>query len=262
MYFNHLIYFSKRERCLQKCRCLLRYTSKGCGIMQTEIRLNEVEELISRLEDENGEAVKKAVNYTVRDIKSRAPGWIAAEVSTVYNIKKTEITPAKTDAGKDKKAVSIHTSGTALESVSIVYKGRALTPIHFSMSPKRPRKQKTSSKIAIPGSMLNFTGGGSSDVGMVSAPRKYAISYEIVKGKRWKARGKQDYSAPFLAPVKAGSDKYIVFQRKGSSRTNMYSVRTVSVPQMIENKNVYDKINKKIGESAEQRLQHHLDRFL
>ena len=56
--------------------------------MQTEIRLSEIEELMSILEGEDREAVKKAVNYTVRDIKSRAPGWIAAEVSSVYNIKK------------------------------------------------------------------------------------------------------------------------------------------------------------------------------
>lgn len=230
--------------------------------MQTEIRLEEIEELMSSLEGEDREAVKKAVNYTVRDIKGRAPGWIAAEVSSVYNIKKTEITPAKTDSGKNKKAVSIHTSGDSLESVSLVYTGRALTPIHFSMSPKRPRNQKTSNKIAIPGSMINFAGGGSSDVGMVSVPKKYAISYEILKGKRWKAKGKQDYSIPFLAPVKAGSDKYIVFQRKGNSRTDMYSVRTVSVPQMIENKKAYDKISKKIREAADQRLHHHLDRFL
>lgn len=230
--------------------------------MQTEIKLNEIEELISRLEGEDREAVKRAVNYTVRDIKSRAPGWIATEVSSVYNIKKTEITPAKTEKSKSKKAVSIHTSGNTLESVSIVYRGRALTPIHFSMSPQKPRMQKTSRKIAVPGSMINFAGNRSSDVGMVAVIKKYAISYEILRGKRYKASGKQDYSIPFLAPVKSGSNKYIVFQRKGDSRTNMYSVRTVSVPQMIENKNVYDKIGKKVEESAEQRLQHHLDRFL
>lgn len=66
---------------------------------------------------------------------------------------------------------------------------------------------------------------------------------------------------PFLAPVKKGSDKYIVFQRKGKERTDMYSVRTLSVPQMLGNSTVQEKIDKRITEAVEQRLQHHLDRL-
>ncbi len=67
---------------------------------------------------------------------------------------------------------------------------------------------------------------------------------------------------PFLAPVRAGSDKYIIFQRKGKVRTDMYSLRTVSVPQMVGNDKVKAKIEEKIMGAAEQRLRHHLDRFM
>ena len=41
--------------------------------------------------DEQG---RKAVKATVRDVKARAPSWIAQEVTSVYNIKKGEITPS------------------------------------------------------------------------------------------------------------------------------------------------------------------------
>lgn len=224
-----------------------------------EIQLHGIEELLSWIEQQ-GKAGEKAVSYTIKDIKSRAPGWIATETSAVYNIKKSEITPTRTEESKSKKAVSVQVSGTTLETVSIVYRGRSLTPIHFSMSPKKPSRQKTSGKRAIPGKMVKFAGVGS-NVGMVSVFKEYKIGYEVIKGRRLEASGKREWSRPFLAPVKAGSDKYIVFQRKGKNRTAMYSTRTVSVPQMIGAKRVYDKIDQKIMEATTQRLQHHLDRF-
>lgn len=211
--------------------------------MSVTFQLHEIGSLLSWIEQQ-GKAGEKAVSYTIKDIKSRAPGWVATETSAVYNIKKSEITPAKTEEGKDKKAVSVYTSGETLATMSIVYTGRTLTPIHFSMTPKKPSRQRTGS-----------------DVGMVPVFKEYRIGYEVIRGRRMEATGKREWSRPFLAPVKAGSDKYIVFQRKGKNRTEMYSTRTVSVPQMIGAKRVYDKIDKRIMEATEQRLQHHLDRF-
>lgn len=41
----------------------------------------------------------------------------------------------------------------------------------------------------------------------------------------------------------------------------MYSVRTVSVPQMIGNSHVRDKIEKRFYDAIEKRLRHHLNRF-
>lgn len=224
--------------------------------MSVTFQLHEIGSLLSWIEQQ-GKAGEKAVSYTIKDIKSRAPGWVAAETSAVYNIKKSEVTPAKTEEGKDKKAVSVYTSGETLATMSIVYTGRTLTPIHFSMTPRKPSRQRTGSYRKIPGKMIN----SGSAVGMVPVFKEYKIGYEVIKGRRMEATGKQEWSKPFLAPVKAGSEKYIVFQRKGKSRTDMYSTRTLSVPQMIGAKRVYDKIDKKIKEATEQRLQHHLDRF-
>lgn len=221
-----------------------------------EFRLHNIGGLLSWIEKQ-GKAGEKAVSYTIKDIKSRAPGWVATETAAVYNIKKSEITPAKTEEGKDKKAVSVYMSGETLATMSIVYTGRTLTPIHFSMTPRKPSRQRTGGYRKIPGKMIN----NGSAVGMVPVFKEYKIGYEVIKGRRMEAAGKREWSRPFLAPVKAGSEKYIVYQRKGKSRTDMYSTRTLSVPQMIGAKRVYDKIDKKIMEATEQRLQHHLDRF-
>lgn len=218
-----------------------------------EFHLHDIGELLSWIERQ-GETGKKAVSYTVKDIKGRAPGWVASEVTSVYNIKKSEITPARTIENSNKKAISVSVSGETLETVSIVYRGRTLTPIHFAMSPKEPPRGEGSRKKTLKNGSKIF--------------KKYAISFSVMKGSRHKIRGKSDYQTPFIAPNK-GKDKrkgnenpvYIVFQRKGAARTNMYSVRTLSVPQMLGNSLVRDKINRKFTETATQRVQHHLDRF-
>lgn len=229
--------------------------------MQVEIRLHEIEDLLTWV-DGLGKTGKKAVSYTVKDIKSRAPGWIANEVTSEYNIKKSDITPARTEEKKSKKAVSVYSSGQTLETVAIVYRGRRLTPIHFSMSPSKPIRRKMKDRRVIPGNRVNFDHGPSGPFGLVSIYKKYSISYKVIKGSRRKVRGKSEYETPFLAPVKKGSDKYIVFQRKkGSKRTDMYSIRTVSVPQMIENEHVRDKVEQKVMEAGAQRLLHHIDRL-
>lgn len=214
--------------------------------------------------DERSAAVGKAVRYTVRDIKSRAPGWIAAETASRYKIKKSDVNPSRTEKNP---AVSIFASGDTLESIALVYVGRNLTPIHFSMSPSVPSRVKLKKKRAVPGANIGIKFGGKrvhglNMVAMVPIYKKYAISYEVMRGSRWKVRGKRDMMTPFLAPVRAGSDKYIIFQRKGKVRTDMYSLRTVSVPQMVGNDKVKAKIEEKIMGAAEQRLRHHLDRFM
>ena len=228
-----------------------------------EFRLRNVEDLLEEI-DERSAAVGKAVRYTVRDIKSRAPGWIAAETASRYKIKKSDVNPSRTEKNP---AVSILASGDTLESIALVYVGRNLTPIHFSMSPSAPIRVKLKRKRAVPGAYIRTQVGrrfvsGLHEVAMVPIYKKYAISYEVIRGSRWKVRGKRDMMTPFLAPVKAGSDKYIIFQRKGKKRTDMYSLRTVSVPQMVGNDKVKAKIEEKIMGAAEQRLRHHLDRFM
>jgi len=230
-----------------------------------EFHLPDIGKLLSQMDGQE-ETVKKAVKYAVNDIKSRAPGWIATETASVYNIKRSDINPSgvkKSDGGR--AIASVFVSGETFEAISIVYKGRTLTPIHFSMSPKVPSRQRLKRKRAIPGSNIKFRNSvkfGGSKVGMVAIYRKYQISVEIMKGRREKVKGKYAWkSTPFLAPASKGSSKYIVFQRRSDERTDVDAFRTVSVPQMVGNVWVGYGINEKIREESAQRLQYHLNRL-
>lgn len=104
-------------------------------------QLSNLHQLVADLEAiENGG--KKAISNTIKDVKARAPGWIAQEVTAVYNIKKSEITPS--GSGKPKKmAGSIQITGETIEELAITYKGRLLTPVHFGMTPKAPPRGKS-----------------------------------------------------------------------------------------------------------------------
>ena len=73
---------------------------------------------------------RQVMKNVTADAKKRVPGWIAAEVTKVYGVKKGEITREK--IGKVKP------EGTSFKEARIVYTGRVLTPTHFNMSPKVP----------------------------------------------------------------------------------------------------------------------------
>lgn len=107
------------------------------------MRVENLQKLLDQVQeiDEKG---RKAVKATVRDVKSRAPGWIAQEVTQVYNIKKSEITPFSGKGAKPKKmAGSIQVRGETIEEMTITYSGRLLTPAHFGMTPKTPPAGKS-----------------------------------------------------------------------------------------------------------------------
>ena len=107
------------------------------------MRVENLQKLLDQVQeiDEKG---RKAVKATVSDVKSRAPGWIAQEVTQVYNIKKSEITPSSGKGAKPKKmAGSIQVRGETIEEMTITYSGRLLTPVHFGMTPKTPPAGKS-----------------------------------------------------------------------------------------------------------------------
>lgn len=84
---------------------------------------------------------EKVVNCTVADFKSRGPGWVAQEVTKEYNIKKKEVNETKKGIIKGRSKIQI--KGAKLDDLSLVYRGRLLTPTHFSMKPNmRPAKNR------------------------------------------------------------------------------------------------------------------------
>lgn len=181
----------------------------------------------------------KAIKATVKDIKARAPGWIATAVTGVYNIKKSEVTPASSSAkGPQKKAASVLVTGETIDSIAITYKGRLLTPTHFGMKPKqRPRSTKDAHGRT------------------VKRAKPYAVTAEIFKGQR-KGLG----ADVFLGTNKGTGE--IPFQRMGAARTPIKAIKTTSVPQMLTQDQVADAIQGKLNSGLEERFNHHMSRQL
>lgn len=167
------------------------------------------------------EQVAKAVNATTSDFAKRGPGWISQEVIDVYAISQKDI---KKNTMRPKYNGKICIAGLKLNNVEIKYKGRLLTITHFKMTPKkRPKKS-------------------------------YRVSAEIKKGN--KARMPKGV---FLGGNGGGKD--IPFQREGKERLPIRSVKSLSVPQMVTNKDVSDNIQKRINTELEKRLDNNLKRY-
>lgn len=207
--------------------------------------------------DEQG---RKAVKATVRDVKARAPSWIAQEVTSVYNIKKGEIAPSGknsikkgeiTPSGKNsskpkKMAGSVSVSGETIEELTITYSGRRLTPVHFGMTPK----------TAPPG-------------------KSYTLRMQVVKGQK-KVIGRylntRTPGGPYsershnilmgTGNTKPGGVSAIPFQRMSRTRTDIKKFTTISVPSMINSERTNEKILKRLQDETAKRLQHNLDRAL
>ena len=212
--------------------------------------------------DEQG---RKAVKDTVRDVKARAPSWIAQEVTSVYNIKKGEITPSGKNSGKPKKmAVSFSVSGETIEELTISYSGRLLTPVHFGMTPKTAppgksytlRMQVVKGQKKVIGRYLNTrTPGGpyserSHNVLMGTGNTKTGTAPDIEPGPQQRPTGR---------PTGVSA---IPFQRMSRTRTDIKKFTTISVPSMITSERTNEKIMTRLHEETAKRLQHNLDRAL
>lgn len=207
-------------------------------------QLSNLHQLVADLEAiENGG--KKAISNTIKDVKARAPGWIAQEVTAVYNIKKSEITPS--GSGKPKKmAGSVNVSGETIEELTITYSGRMLTPVHFGMTPK----------TAPPG-------------------KSYTLRMQVVKGQK-KVIGRylntRTPGGPYsershnilmgTGNTKAGGVSAIPFQRMSRTRTDIKKFTTISVPSMITSERTNEAIMLRLNTETSKRLEHHMKRAL
>lgn len=181
---------------------------------------------------------RKAISNTVKDVKARAPGWIAQEITAVYNIKKGEITPSM--------AGSINITGDTIEELTLVYKGRLLTPVHFGMTPKAP-----------------------------PAGKSYTLKAQILKGSKkviGRYKNTRTPGGPFsqrshnilmgTGNTKADGTSWIPFQRMSKTRTDIQKLTTISVPQMITSDRTNEAIMLRINTETAKRLDHHMKRAL
>ena len=196
--------------------------------MQTDVKIPNFSKMVGVLKDLNKD-VDKAISRTISDCKQRGPAQVTKAVTAVYGIKSAEVTEAgKTAKGGAKSVGSIKVSGVKVDSVQLIYKGRVLTPTHFSMTPK---------KRPAPG-------------------KKYKVSASIIKGQK-KALG----SSVFLAASGSAGTTEIPFKRTTAKRLPIEAVKTVSIPQMITNEKVSADIKARMDELLATRLKHNTERL-
>lgn len=201
---------------------------KEDALMQTELKVSNLAKLVGELKATNKD-VEKALSRTIADCRTRAPAQVTKAVTAVYGIKSSEVTAAgKAAKGGAKTVGSIKVKGVTVDSVQLTYKGRLLTPSHFSMTPKkRP-----------------------------DAGKKYTVKAAIFKGQK-KVLG----SGVFLAASGAAGTTEIPFKRKTKKRLPIEAIRTVSIPQMITNEKVSADIKVRMDELLTKRLQHNTERL-
>jgi len=210
------------------------------------IKLRDFEKLKGSIEAVS-EGTKKALRNTVSDLHARAPGWIATEVTGVYGIKKSEITPSRGKNAKPKKMAGyIKVKGETVESITILYEGRLLTPVHFSMTPKTaPKGKKYTLKAKIKKGQSEIIGRyyNTRTPGGPFSKR----SHNILMGTGAKTEGK------------VGA---IPFQRMSENRKDIKKLTTLSMPQMITSDLVAPAIREKLNQGLADRLEHNMRRQL
>lgn len=192
--------------------------------MAARISIN-IDEVVKGL-DKKKAASKKVVQRTIGDMRSRGPGWVSKAVREEYNIDAAEVKKSCHPG----KYGGISFGGEVVDNIALIYKGRVLTPTHFKMKPTSRPKGKS-----------------------------YKVTAEIKKGRR-----KVLSSKAFLANAGKSRGKQIPFQRTGESRLPIEAIKTVSVPQMIEdgNGNLKPKVDKAINENLEKRFNHYCKQLL
>lgn len=218
--------------------------AKGVQPVSVTCQIKDYKVLKKQLEKMQ-KAPKMVLKRTMSDVKTRAPGWVAAEVSKVYGVKKAEITGNK--LGK------VTVEGDTVQTVKIKYTGRVLTPTHFGMTPKAPGPNAYTLRASI-------IKGQKATLGKV---KKLTKKQRAALGKNFTRSGtqKSDHSPIMLMSTGANNaDKtqYIPFQRKSTRRSDVEAIKTVSLPQMVSSERAAHNITKAINDNLGKRLDQHM----
>ena len=195
-------------------------------------------------------------NRTLLDMVSRAPGKVASAVTNNYGIKKKEINFKKKFKGKSVGYVSAH--GETLSTLELYYAGRLLTPLHFGMTPKVPTELNDNIYYK---TYNIYPGCGYK---MVRPHKKYNVTAKILKGKTVSFRNEQKHpdGAVYLAPARKGSSTIIPWFRYSKDPYDIKPIKTLSLPQMIDNRHVRKEIRRGIDDLYHSRFDNHLKQFI
>ena len=187
----------------------------------------EIENLSAVLKglDEKEKNLGKAVDAATKTFKRNGFGWVEKAISGqegAYTIAKKDVTATR--AGTSTNG-SVKINGVTMENVQLRWQGRTLTPTHFAMKPKTPRK------------------------------KAYTVSMQVKK-----AGGRKNLPEQAFLGTNKGSG-YIPFMRTGASAYPIKAIKTVSVPQMITGEDASPKVIELVNDKLEAELARQLARF-
>ena len=210
--------------------------SVKCEIKDYKIIKKKLDDMLGRT------APKKVLERTLSDVRTRAPGWVAAEVVKVYGVKKSEITG--NELGK------VKVTGNSMKNVSIKYTGRMLTHTHFGMSPTAPKEGGGAYTLK-----ATIVKGERATLGKV---KKLTKKQRAALSKNLTQSGTQtsDHSPIMLMRAKGGH--YLPFQRKSTDRKDVKVIKAISLPQMVSSERTHDSIQAAINEKLGKRLDQHM----
>lgn len=169
-------------------------------------------------------------------MRERVPGWVSAEVAKVYGISKKEVN----------ELGNMKVRGDSVSNMEIVYKGRVLTLTHFHMTPKTPKQSYTLKAEILKGNKV--------ELGKVKKLTKKQRA-NLIKNLTREGKRTSDHSPIML--MRTGT-KYIPFQRKSYNRKDVEAIKTISVPQMVQNEKVAPNITRVIHDNLTKRIEHHM----
>lgn len=186
-------------------------------------------------------APKEVMKRTLSDVRTRAPGWVAAEIVKVYGVKKGDISGNK--LGK------VVVEGDSMSTVRIKYTGRPLTHTHFSMSPTAPNP---GGGYTLKATVIK---GERATLGKV---KKLTKKQRAALGKNFTRSGTQTSERSPIMLMRANGGQYLPFQRVSKRRDDIKAKKTISLPQMVGSKRTSDNIQAAINEKLGKRLDQHM----
>lgn len=222
---------------------MLRQRKKGAEIVSVSSGIRNYQTLLKQLEDMK-KAPRAVLKAVTADAVKRVPPWVAAEVSKVYGVKKSEISSGELG--------SVKVTGKSIEDVKIIYKGRVLTPTHFSMNPTAP---KPGGSYTLKATILR---GERATLGKV---KKLTKKQRAALAKNFTRSGTKNSDHSPVMLMRANGGHYLPFQRKSTKRNDIEAVKTVSLPQMVSSERTHERIQAAINEGLGKRLDHHMKRY-
>ena len=209
-----------------------------------------------------------AYTRMMSDLKSRVPGQVADAVREVYIIKRGEILPSKKKT-KIKKAGYIGIKGQTLADLKLYYEGRTLTFMHFAFTKKIVKKAK------------NYKTKPNEDK---SKRHNYKVTLKVKKSGNFykhKSLSKKEYGSPFIFRTPQGlempfhrikgttnsENKYYIKTSKkhkgeqGRPNERIESIRSLSLPQMVDNRDVRKVLSPALSKLVEERFNHHFSDY-